>query len=422
MIRPSKRRSSLQPVLTDQRSLEAPLRRHLMKHTILLVVTTSALVFCTKPKTTKKAAAQDYYAETQVDSGESNTAPSVAATAGFLRARDLSNPGSLKPTNAAAIVSAVSTMAQFYRTQPAQTSTGSGGCLSTVLGRHTYTVEGDQVSAKFFETDLAACFQADPSFSDTTVTKATLNFQHVLTCPEGDLRRYNGANVGAFQNATNPEECLAELGNLSATIYATIEKNNTKNLLTRTINIARIGGDQVPDISGASKNLSLSEETEPVSAAAKSSDGAKGCVMTSDEENVVTSSGCQTIISISDVWIPAIYPDNSYSQLTDKDLKLNPAAEGPYFAGGDITFSINGWKGSMNYQGPTIQPTWDARYGSSTVASGTFGTPVTKKPASNKTNAKASLNLQDGHISVLGQLNYLDLANAALRHPLAIKP
>ena len=361
-----------------------------MKHIILLMVTASALVFCTKQKTTKKAASGNYYADTQIDSGESITAPSVAATAGFLRVSDLSNPGSLRPTSSSDIVNAISSISQFYRTPRALTSTGS--CIPTVLSRHTYSIENDQISAKFFETDLAACFQADPSFGGTTVTKATLNFQHVLTCPEGDLRRFKGANISAAQNITKPAECIAELLNLSAVVYATIEKNNTKNLLTRTINIARIGGGQVPEIGGVSNSnsLSLSDDSDQLKPAAKSGDGAKGCVMTSDGDNVVTSSGCQTITLTSDVWIPAIYPDNSYSQLTDKDLKLNPSADGPYFAGGDIAFSINGWKGIMSYTGPSDQPTWNARYGSSTVASGTFGTPVTKKSVPTETTAKAA--------------------------------
>ena len=393
-----------------------------MKHIIFLTVTASALAFCTKQKSNKKstAAPGDHDSDVQEDSGSVKTGATAEAIAGFLRVSELSNPGSLRPTSATDIVNTVSSIAQFYRIPPVQTS--AGGCISTVLGRHTYNVDSDQISAKFFETDLAACFQADPSFSGAKVTKATLNFQHMMICPEGDLRRFKGAKIDAAQNFTKPEECLSELFNLSAVIYATVEKNNTKNLLTRTVNIARIGGGQVAEPGSANKSLSLSDDSEQAKPATKSGDGAMGCVMTSDGDKAVTSNGCQTITSTSDVWIPAIYPDNAYSQLADKDLKLNPAADGPYFAGGEIAFYINGWKGLMTYAGPTVQPTWDARYGTSTVASGTFGTPAAKKPVSTEATAKADLNLDGGIDSKYCQLNYVDLANAALSHPLAMKP
>jgi hypothetical protein len=140
-----------------------------------------------------------------------------------------------------------------------------------------------------------------------------------------------------------------------------------------------------------------------------------GCVYESDGETE-TSSGCQWISSTTDYWVPAVYPDNQYMQIADEDLKIKSPSEGPYYAGGSMSFLINGWKGTMTYTAPNEQPTWKASYGLGNVASGTFGTSVPKSTTGTGSTTAPATSLKLSDTLEQDSWGFLDFATNALNH------
>ncbi|MBM4252344.1 MAG: hypothetical protein FJ146_10270 [Deltaproteobacteria bacterium] len=353
----------------------------------------------------------------ETDTGEE--APTAAALQGFIPAQVLRGPGNYRSTSSSDIVSIVSLHSYFYRTSIG--SVKAQGCLGQIMAQQKYTVKQDKFSAKFFEANLVSCFQADPDFASLKITKATLNFLHEGICPGADLKRFDGASVANAQAYAKPAECLSEIFNLSVMINATLIKGNSTSLVTRTVNIARIGDGQipVPGVAAAPAALTLTEgeAAEKPTTTTKDGDGAMGCLYTATGDNKQTSKGCQWISSTVDYWVPAAYPDNQYIQIVDQDLAINSPAEGPYYAGGRMLFLINGWKGSMVYTAPYEQPTWNASYGANNVASGTFGTAVPKPtPRADATNPPSAA-LKLGEAAAAANWSFLDLAASAIYRP-----
>jgi hypothetical protein len=390
---------------------------------LVLTAVAGATVHCDKNK--KKAAPSETVAVTSYseETGPDETTeegPSAAALQGFIPAQVLRNPGNYRSTTSSDLVATIRGHSYFYRTSLG--GTPAAGCLGQQLAQQKYTVKSDKFSAKFFESDLVSCFQSDPAFSGLKITKATMNFLHEVICPGADLKRFDGATVASAQSFAKPAECLSEIYNLNVVINASLVKGSTTSLVTRTVNIARIGEGQVPvpgvpTPSAALALTDVSDATDDQGKTVKDGDGAMGCLYTSDGEKQ-TSNGCQWISSTVDYWVPAAYPDNQYIQIVDQDLTLNPPSEGPYYAGGRMAFLINGWKGTMSYTAPHEQPTWNATYGLNNVASGTFGTAVPKptpRPATTEGQSTTSLKLTESAAGA--SAGFLDLATNAVYRP-----
>ena len=379
-------------------------------------MTAMPIVNCNKQQKKNEQAPE---ANTSFTVGSYDGSGSTAATqstadlvAGFILPTDLKNPGNLKSLGSSDIVSTVGGNAYFYRNGSNRTS--AGGCLASTLSAHKYSVKGDRYSANISEPNLVSCFQSDPAFAGLSITNASLNFVHIVICPDADLKTFSNMSVLAAQSVAKPTECVSEVYNLRVVIGATTTQNGNRAIVTRTVNVARIGGNQVelPSGLGAPQGSALALQNETGVAPTPKGDGAFGCLQTYDGETL-TSDGCQFISSTVDFWVPAIYQDNQYTMIADQALTAKSPGEGPYYASGALQFFINGWSGAMTYTAPNEQPTWSARYGAGLVASGVFGTPVPKAP----TRTSPSVKLTESSAS--GAIDYLSAASAAIYKPFA---